>query len=264
MISLLPASLENLSFLCGRGKEEPLRDALSSFVCRCGPSLRTFYVHTQLSEAAIHHLMRLPNLRHWSTHQKPPRTIPTSIFPSLERLCIEDPAALVWLHLLTSPENGTAQDGFVTATSHPIITKTFKSLECPSDTTLDSTLVSSIIKFRNLVTLEVQVHCSSVGACIFQLTDDDIENLAIGPPHLESLRLGQPCSFDTCKATVAAPISISVQCLDLTVLETHFNTLDICRGSLIEVLDVTMPSAGSRIYRSGACQLKCRRTSKLW
>lgn len=33
MISLLPASLENLSFLCGRGKEKPLLDAhLLSFV----------------------------------------------------------------------------------------------------------------------------------------------------------------------------------------------------------------------------------------
>lgn len=127
MISLLLTSLENLSFLCGRGKEEPLRDVLSSFFCRCGPSLRTFYVRTQFSEAAIRHLMRLPNLRHWSTHQRPLRTIPTSIFPSLERLCIEDPAALVRLHLFASPENGIVQDGFTTATSPTNITKTLKS-----------------------------------------------------------------------------------------------------------------------------------------
>ena len=235
-ISFLPTSLESLSFPCDWGKEEPLRDALSSFICRCGPSLRTFHVRTQLSEAAIHHLMRLPNLRHWSIHQGPPRTVPTSIFPSLERLCIEDPAAPVWLHLLTSPKNGTAQDGFTTATSHAGITKTLKSLKCPSSTTIDSTLVSSIIKFQNLVTLEVQLNCFRAGTCIFHLTDDDMENLAIALPRLESLRLGQPCNFHTCKTTVAALMSISVHCLDLTVLEIHFSTLEIVRD-LQRVLD---------------------------
>ena len=79
------------------------------------------------------------------------------------------------------------------------------------------------------MTLEAQVNCSSVGTCIFQLTDDDMENLAIALPHLESLRLGKPCIFDTCKTTVAALMSISVHCLDLT--ETHFNTLEIVRDS---------------------------------
>ena len=118
-----------------------------------------------------------------------------------------------------TPENGTAQDGFTIGTSHPSITKTLKSLECPDDTIVDSTLVSSIIEFRNLVTLEVQVNCSSVGACIFQLTDDDMENLAIALPHLESLRLGKPCIFDTCKTTVAA-----------TTVKVHEKTPVFTRG----------------------------------
>jgi len=57
-----------------------------------------------------------------------------------------------------------------------------------------------------------------------------MENLAIALPHLErGLRLGHPCGFDTCKTTVAALMSISVHCLDLTVLKTHFNTLEIVR-----------------------------------
>ena len=86
------------------------------------------------------------------------------------------------------------------------------------------------------MTLEVQVNCSSVGTCIFQLTDDDMENLAIALHHLESLRLGKSRIFDTCKTTVAALMPISVHCMDLTVLETHFNTLEIVRD-LQRVLD---------------------------
>jgi len=73
----------------------------------------------------------------------------------------------------------------------------------------------------------MQVNCSGVETCLFHLTDDDLENLAAALPHLESLRLGQPCNFGSCKTTVAALMSISVHCLDLTVLETHFNTLEI-------------------------------------
>ena len=69
------------------------------------------------------------------------------------------------------------------------------------------------------MTLEVQVNCSSVGACIFQLTDDDMENLAIALPHLESLRLGKPCIFDTCKTTVAA-----------TTVKVHEKTPVFTRG----------------------------------
>ena len=42
MISLLPTSLEYLSLMCGEGEDELLNDAVSSFICRCGPSLRNF------------------------------------------------------------------------------------------------------------------------------------------------------------------------------------------------------------------------------
>jgi len=54
-----------------------------------------------------------------------------------------------------------------------------------------------------------------------------MENLAAALPRLKHLRLGQPCRSNTCNTTVASLVSISVRCLDLTVLETHFNTLTI-------------------------------------
>ena len=71
VVSLLPTFLEYLSVTCG-GEEEPLRDALSSPVCRFGSSLRGFKTSVALSEAAIDHLMQLPNLSHWTTSCGPP------------------------------------------------------------------------------------------------------------------------------------------------------------------------------------------------
>ena len=227
MISLLPTSLEYLSFVWVRGNDELLDDAVSSFVCRCGPSMRSFETCAPLSEAATNHLMQLPNLSHWFTVQGPPRVIPTSIFPSLESVHLYKPEALPWLHLLSTHERGTLQDGSIPATSYTNIREMLRSLECPR-TILNSTLLSSIVKFRNLVKLVIHNDvCPKTGDCTFRLTDDNMENLATTLPRLKNLRLGHPCLSNSCDVTVASLLSISVNCPDLTVLETHFSTQTI-------------------------------------
>jgi len=66
-ISCLPTSLEYLSLVCGLGGE-PLKDVISSFICRCGSSLRSFGSSEPLSGAAFNHLMRLPNLCSWAVY----------------------------------------------------------------------------------------------------------------------------------------------------------------------------------------------------
>lgn len=63
-----------------------------------------------------------------------------------------------------------------------------------------------------------------------------MEVLAAALPRLETLRLGHPCGLNPCKATVTSLLSISIHCLDLTVLETHFNTLTII-GDMRRLLD---------------------------
>ena len=83
IISVLPTSLEDLSITYGQAKEEPLKDAISSLFRRFGSSLRRFCSNVPLSEAAIHHLMQLPNIRFWVVGQGPPWAVPPSIFPSL-------------------------------------------------------------------------------------------------------------------------------------------------------------------------------------
>jgi hypothetical protein len=92
------------------------------------------------------------------------------------------------------------------------------------------------LAFRDLVTLCVHTNCSDRGSCIFRLTDGHAKNLAVALPRLKTLQLGQACRFNSSRTTVASLMSISVRCLDLTVLETHFNTLTIV-GDMQRLLD---------------------------
>jgi len=227
IIPFLPTSLEDLTVLCGMEEEPTLKDAISSFIYQCGPSLRRFHSCVTLSEAAVHHLMRLPNLHFWGTGQGPPRAVPPSLSPPLEELCLDKQAALPWLHLLASQKKGALQDCSTQTPSYADIRETLRSLFCPEDTIINSTFLSSVLRFRNLVALHVCNQCYGVGGCFFRLTDDDVEEIAATLPRLESLQLGTPCDSNSCHTTVASLLSISIHCPGLTVLETHFNTLTI-------------------------------------
>ena len=74
VISALPASLEILNVEFDQEDAEPIFDALSSFICRCGSSLASSGVLGLLSDAATLHLMQLPNLSRWTTDQGPPQS----------------------------------------------------------------------------------------------------------------------------------------------------------------------------------------------
>ena len=69
--------------------------------------------------------------------------------------------------------------------------------------------------------------CYHAGGCVFHLTDQNTETLAAALPRLKNLELGQPCHLNSCNATITSLVSVSAHCLDLTTLETHFNTLKI-------------------------------------
>jgi len=230
IISDLPISLEDLFVKWDQGRESLLGDAISSFVCQRGPSLRGFGTRTPLSEAAIHHLTQLPNLSHWVAFQGLPRVVSTNIFPSLEKLRLDTDEALPWLHLLASHEKSILPKGPASTTSHTNTGGTLKFLDCPRNTTIDSTLLSSIVRFRNLVTLRVRTaYCYGADSCTFRIADDDVRDLVTALPHLNDLRLGRPCCSDTCNTTFASLVSISLHCPDLTALEIHFNTRRIVR-----------------------------------
>ena len=203
IISSLPTSLERLAIRCGEEEDGTLKDAVSAFICQCGSSLTKLSIYVSLTEAAIHHITQLPNLRSWVTVQGPPQTVPPSVFPPLEELRLHEPAALPWLHLIASH----------------------------GSTILDPTFLSPTSGFRGLVALYVDTYCQKETGCTFRLTDADMENLVTALPRLRCLWLGQPCGFNTCKNTVFSLLSISTHCLDLSHagLVTHFNTLTIVR-----------------------------------
>jgi len=242
VISLLPISLEEVSIEPGYEGDEALADAVSSFICRCGPSLRSFSTCMPLSEVATRHVVQLPNLRSWTVTNGPPRAVPASILPSLEQLHLDKPEALPWLHLLASRQKGIVQDR---SASVARTRESLKSITCPRSTVVDSTLLSSFITFQNLATLRVQAHCPRAEGCMFRLTDDDMENLATALPRLEILELGRPCSYNSCNNTVASLLSISIHCLDLTVLETHFNARTIV-GDMQRLFDRGTGSDGAK------------------
>ena len=226
IVSILPTSLEGLAVMYGRGKEERLGDAMSAFICRCGSSLRILRSCVPLSGAAIRRITQLPNLRSWAVAQAPPRSIQPSPFPPLEKLRLIGQEALSWLHLLASHEEGAIQSDPASVTLYTHINESLRSLIYPEDTILNSTFLSSVLKFRNLVALYVGTRCPTDG-CTFRLTDDDVEKLVTALPRLESLQLGIPCSLNSCGTTAASLLLISTHCPGLTVLEIHFNTFAI-------------------------------------
>jgi len=130
-----------------------------------------------LSEAAIHHLMQLPNLYSWVIVHELPRTLPPVTFPPLQELRLGQ-AALPWLHLPALHEEDVIQNGFASATSHTNVRETLEFLDFPRDTTVDLKFLSSIVNFRDLVRLRVTGDCSDAGG---------------RTPPPDGQRCGKPC-----------------------------------------------------------------------
>jgi len=214
IISALPTSLESMDVGSHDDDAEPVKDALSSFFCRCGPSLRSLGTRSPLSDTATLHLMQLPNLSRWKTDQGPPQATSASIPQSLEHFEFDGGGALPWLRFLASGGEG--------------IGERLKSLDLPDCTVIDLTFLSPAVSLRNLVNLRVfNYSCKAMDSCLFRLTDGGMEDLAAALPRLKCLWLGNACRLDTCKTTVASLMSLSIHCPNLLLLGTHFNTRTI-------------------------------------
>ena len=224
MISRLPPSLEHLVVRCGRQDSELLRNRLSSFVLKCGSSLKRLNTSVPLSKEAILHLINLPNLADWETSQAPDKNL-KSFPPSLERFRIETPEALGWIvappHKVSVGQNNSAL-----ARPHIAARDNLKSLEIGPGITVDSKLLSCLLPLRNLTYLMVAGTCVKK-TCNFGWTDDNIHDLTFALRRLQFLYFQHLCSSNTCKSTVASLVSISVNCLDLGELQIHLNTKNI-------------------------------------
>jgi len=231
-ISALPApALQHLSVHMDhiRMPLAYLKDSLSSVVLRCGPSLTEFISPNPLSDAAINHLIHLPHLRTWHTKHPPPNYSALSlplVFPPLREFMLGEGAAPGWLSLFKRLGDRVSSTRDTTPLSG--VRESLESLNIVDFPALivDSSFTSIIQTFRNLVHLRVMVACRD-GQCDFKLNNDDVTELAMALPRLNSLFLGYPCDKNTCATTVACLLLISVHCIRLQSLEIHFNTTNI-------------------------------------
>ena len=234
-ISALPAStLQRLSVSVGDCGVPPayFKDSLSSVVLRCRSSFTKFTSPTPISDAAAHHLIHLPNLRAWHTEHPPPSypapALPL-VFPPLTELKLGEGAPSGWLSLFERLDYDSSTQGMtplsrVKESLKLLIVKDFSNL------IIDISFASVSRKFRNLVSLDIGVHCHSSngnGQCAFELNDDDIAQLAMALPRLKHLLLGYPCGKNTCATTVVCLLHISARCPWLQSLGVHFNTTNI-------------------------------------
>ena len=227
-ISALPSTLRSLR-VHRIGSSVDLKDSLSSVALRCGPSLVEFTSPGPLSDVAVNHLIHFPNLGIWGVEGPPPSYSALSLpptFPPLVEFTLEGCAARGWLSLLERLEDRDASTRGATPLSRAKESLETLTIRSAPGLIIDISFTSPIFIFRNLVNLRALVVCHE-GQCIFRLDNDNVTELAMAMPQLESLFLGYPCFRNTCTTTIACLLPISVYCVKLQKLSIHFNTANI-------------------------------------
>ncbi|KAF9790613.1 hypothetical protein BJ322DRAFT_401547 [Thelephora terrestris] len=238
-IKMFPSSLQFLTIYLGIGEESTLTkeigltEEISAFILGCGESLREFHSNLVLSTEAVTHLTNLPNLREWTTKQKPPKVTalahngipggPASVFPSLKSLQLRGHESLGWLSLFDARENRS--------TPWTVVGNNLSHLVHDHSTlAIDSTLLSRVLPLANLVEITLRMRCMTPSGpgCASRFSDQDLEHLAIALPKLEVLRLGEaPCGANTCPTTILSLFLLSIHCANLRILSVHFGTANI-------------------------------------
>jgi hypothetical protein len=190
-----------------------------------------------LSEQAVLHVIQLPHLHNLTlTHESPPNIADiislqdTTVLPSLQSLTLASPTSHAWLPLLNDllwrhpavtairgPGQPHAQFG---------IHSTLEELYCLCGEIPKWTIVKQALAFKNLTVLEVGWLCP-VDSCSFDLTDDNVTAITKALPRIQQLLLGRPCWLNTCQTTFRSLVSLSANCVELTDLVIHFNTVNL-------------------------------------
>ena len=208
-----------------------MESAFSSAVLQCGHSLKALFISAPLSDAAVQHIARLPNLTQWYVTDTPPRVSDLSrlsgAFPQLELLHLQSEASPEWLPLIGATAHRTypKQESHMQAHRGPC--QKLTTLECRREVPVDIAFVAPIMLFHGLVYLTLHSSCSFDGGCTFNLTDDDTEEIATALPRLKHAILGSVCYANSCQTTVSSLVSFSTHCENLGRLEIHFNTTNL-------------------------------------
>ena len=212
------------------------KQEVSAMVLRCGSSLTSLNAGVELSEEAILHVMQLPHLYTLKfTHESPPPItdtfIPdTIVLPSVHSLTLATPTSHAWLPFLNDLRwrhpTATAAKGPGQSRGRIGIHSTLEELYCEGGEAPKLAIVKQALAFKNLTMLEVGRFCPD-DRCSFDLTDDDVAAFTKALPQLRTLLLGCPCWWNTCQTTVRSLLTLSTNCVGLTVLAIHFNTINI-------------------------------------
>ena len=242
--SLPVKTLEELRFLDLSG-DRAVQDAISKSVLGTTSTLRSIEVSSDLSEAAIRHITRLPNLRDASVSFENLGGLsdsPDTTFPSLHTLETRVDGREGWrylaqsaknldstsLHSLTvlQPEEIVAVFGFLIEmgfhrTMHRLSFAVFKPCN------LTPGVLTPLVKFRSLTRLSVTSPCGPT-QCGSLLTNDGLAQLAEALPLLVELFLGAaPCESPAREITLAGLRPLSAHCVRLQTVQIHFSALDL-------------------------------------
>ena len=232
VILTIPGSyLRSLQLTFHPADDEAFENSVSVTILQCGAFLERLETSVRLSEAAVSHLVGLRHLRTLRIGSDPPSgpAVPSSsIFPSLESLVLDNGVGHKWLSFLRVALEGSSVDGDL-ETPDVGMRATLTKLHCLGGITVDSGFVSLLCIFRKLTHVFADGSCSKEDGCTFLLTDSDITKLADALPDIKSLRLGSPCSANSCHTTAFSLLTLSTHCLKLKNLEIHFNTTKIGR-----------------------------------
>ena len=207
-----------------------LRPAVSSAVLRCGPSLADLSAPTPLSDAAVQHIMRLPNLTTWRAWNGPPMVSVSSLsdaFPRLEIIDLHVEASLKWLPLFEEVAHQSSPEQGAHLRSYCGPGKRLTELRLWVEVSVDTSLISPIMILHGLAVIKMRSSCRSTGGCTFGLTDSDIARFATALPNLEDVSFEQVCPANSCQTTVSSLLILSTRCKNLKWLEIHFNTTNL-------------------------------------
>ena len=206
-----------------------LNSALSSAVLRCGSSLTTLFAPLPMSDAALQHIMQLPELTSWTTVNGPPRasgSSPSDTFPKLETLQLYTEASVGWIPFFGANARRTSSGRSTHTPPSRGPGQQLTTLVC--SVSVDAAIISHITQFHGLVNLTLSSSCFDMDRCTFDLTDDDIAGVATALPNLVNATFGDVCAANSCQTTVHSLLFLSTRCKGLDFLLIHFNTTNLC------------------------------------
>lgn len=244
LASLPVKALEELRFL-DLSEDRAVQDAISQLVLKTTATLRSIEVSSDLSDAAIRHVTRLPNLsdaRVSFENLGPLSASPDATFPSLRTLETRLDSNGGWRYLIQhtrglnstvlhsrttlQPEEMTGIFTFlIDGALHRTMRRLTFSVLDPCD--LTPRVLAPLLNFGFLTTLSVTTPCDPT-QCRTRLTNDSLAQLAEALPQLVELVLGAtPCRSPTREITLAGLRPLSKHCIHLETLQIHFSALDI-------------------------------------